>query len=182
MEIKTILVDMDGVLADFDFQFIKIWRERYPGRFQLDQDNRTSSRISDDFPSDLRKDVREIYTTPGFYRSLPEIPGAIKAINDMAQFGIDVWICTSPLLEYENCVLEKYQWIDYHLGKPWTERIILTRNKILVRGDVLIDDCPDISDRDSASWEQILFDAPCNRSISTMKRMTWRTWRTSILA
>lgn len=174
---ETVLVDMDGVLADFDTRFIEIWQKRYPDRPRLDQKNRTSFKIAEEFPVHLQDDIREIFSEPGFYRNLPIVKGAVQGMNEMVDSGLDIWICTSPLMQYENCVLEKYQWVDEHLGRSWTERIIMTRNKALVRGDFLIDDHPEIPGADSASWEHILFDAPYNRHIPNIRRITWQNWR-----
>lgn len=176
---KTIvLVDMDGVIADFDGRFIEVWKTKHPERPQLDQNNRTNFRIEHEFPEQLRKEVRKVFTSPGFYRSLPAIPGAVDSMNEMSDSGFDVWICTSPLADYENCVLEKYKWVEDHLGRSWTEKIIITRNKYLIVGDWLIDDYPYESPEQQSSWKQILFDAPYNMEVENLLRMdSWKNWR-----
>jgi hypothetical protein len=38
----------------------------------------------------------------------------------------------------------QYAWIEKHLGYDFLDQIILTRDKTVVTGDVLIDDKPDI--------------------------------------
>lgn len=169
----TILVDVDGVLADFDGWFMRLWAEKYPDRPRLDQSRRTSFKIVDEFSPEVRDDIRAIYSTKGFYRQLPVIPGAVEALHNMKDSGLDVWICTSPLTEYRNCVLEKFEWIEEHLGADWVGRLILTKNKALVCGDYLIDDNPSLPGTDTACWKQLLFDTPYNRFATHLPRVTW---------
>lgn len=85
-------------------------------------------------------------------------------------------ICTAPTTRYRNCVLEKHEWVEEHLGLEWVGRMVLTRDKTLVRGAVLIDDRPDISGAMTPEWQHVVFDAPYNRHLPG-PRMTWATWR-----
>ena len=81
------------------------------------------------------------------------------------------------LPQYENCVLEKYHWVSEHLGPDWINNIILTRDKTIVRGDILIDDIPEPKGIEKPEWEHVLFDSPYNRHITGKRRMTWDNWR-----
>lgn len=38
----------------------------------------------------------------------------------------------------------QYAWVEKHLGQEFLEQVILTRDKTLITGDILIDDKPDI--------------------------------------
>lgn len=42
------------------------------------------------------------------------------------------------------CVYVQYAWVEKHLGHEFLEQVILTRDKTLITGDILIDDKPDI--------------------------------------
>jgi 5'-nucleotidase len=75
-------------------------------------------------------------------------------------------------------VLEKYEWVDQHLGLAWVDRIVLTRDKTLVNGDILIDDRPQIEGAAKPTWEHVLYDQPYNRSETGKRRLTWANWRT----
>jgi 5'-nucleotidase len=66
--------------------------------------------------------------------------------------------------------------VEEHLGSDFTKRIILTRDKSLVRGDVLVDDKPEIRGLATPNWQHILYDQPYNRCLPGV-RMTWRNWR-----
>jgi 5'-nucleotidase len=128
----------------------------------------------------IKRLVNDISETPGFYRNLPAVNGAVEALNEMLDSGVDVWICTSPLSEFRNCVLEKYDWVHKHLGQRFVDRMIMCRQKAYVRGGFLIDDLPDPR-RECAlmpEWNHIVFDAPYNRGASPKLRIEkWRDWR-----
>jgi len=172
-----ILLDQDGVLADFEQAFIATWRTRHPDITPVAYQDRKSFHILDDYPPELRARVEAIYTAPGFIRDLPPVPGAIEAAHELLRLGMDVRICSSPLRQYENNVAEKYQWVERHLGRAWTERIILTRDKTLVQGDILIDDRPHIEGAMRPRWRHIVYDAPYNQQAVDRPRLTWSNWR-----
>lgn len=46
------------------------------------------------------------------------------------------------------CVCVQYAWVEKHLGHDFLEQVILTRDKTLITGDILIDDKPDILGKD----------------------------------
>ena len=41
---------------------------------------------------------------------------------------------------------EKYQWVEKYLGKSAVSQLMLTKDKTIVHGDILIDDKPMIKD------------------------------------
>lgn len=176
-----ILIDMDDVLADFDGEFLKRWRERHPEKMYVPLEERKTFYVKESYPEELSPLVTEIYAEPSFFRTLPPINGAIQAAKEMEQMGLELFICTSPLNAYKNCVLEKYEWVDAHLGSDWVQRIILTKDKTLIRGDYLIDDKPEITGVEkNPSWQHILYDRPYNRDVNK-KRLTWSNWREVIV-
>ncbi|CAB1338014.1 unnamed protein product, partial [Coregonus sp. 'balchen'] len=71
--------------------------------------------------------------------------------------------------------------IEKHLGYDFLEQIILTRDKTVVTGDILIDDKPDILGVEpNPTWEHILFTACHNKHISSSHRrlLSWADdWR-----
>ncbi|MFT3890285.1 MAG: hypothetical protein QM730_01515 [Anaerolineales bacterium] len=171
-----ILIDMDGVLADFDGEFIKRWRERYPDQFYIPIHERTLFYVKDQYPPEFHPQLMEILLEPNFFRTMMPIEGGREALHEMDTLGFEVFICTSPFSTYQNCVLEKYQWVENYLGAHWVDRIILTKDKTLVRGDILIDDKPHITGVDVPTWEHILYDRPYNQNVEK-RRLTWKTWK-----
>ena len=172
-----ILVDMDGVLSDFDGEFLKRWRERYPEKIYIPLEERTSFYVKDSYPEDLKPLVTDILLEPSFFREMMPMTGAIQAMKEMKDMEFEIFICTSPLTAYKNCVLEKYEWVEKHLGADWVSQIILTKDKTLVKGDYLIDDKPAISGVETnPTWEHIVYDRPYNRDVSK-KRLDWSNWK-----
>ncbi|XP_007099791.1 5'(3')-deoxyribonucleotidase, cytosolic type isoform X2 [Physeter macrocephalus] len=95
----------------------------------------------------------------------------------------EVFICTSPLMKYGHCVHEKYRWVEKHLGPQFVERIILTRDKTVVLGDLLIDDKDTIQGQEETpSWEHILFTCCHNQHLALppprRRLLSWRdNWK-----
>lgn len=172
-----ILLDQDGVLADFEHAFLDAWRVRHPDIAPVEFEDRKSFHIREDYPPELRGMAEAIYTAPGFIRNLPPVPGALQAVKELLALGMDVRICTSPLTQFENCVAEKYLWVEKNLGRDATARLILTKDKTLVQGNLLIDDKPQIEGAVTPRWKHILFDAPYNRHVNDHPRITWNNWR-----
>ncbi|KAK1794321.1 hypothetical protein P4O66_011207, partial [Electrophorus voltai] len=114
----------------------------------------------------------------------------------------DVFICTSPIKHYKYCPYEKYAWVEKHLGPDFLEQIILTRDKTVVTGDILIDDKPDILGKTTVftftnleqvgtcveptpSWEHVLFTACHNKHLTTIptqrRLLSWADdWRATL--
>ncbi len=173
-----ILVDQDGPLASFEKGFLENWRAQFPEEPHIPLEQRTTFYPRDQYPEHLREKVESIYFAKGFYLGLPPTTGAVEAMHELVASGHEIMICTSPLGRYENCVLEKYQWVERHLGKDFINRIVLTRDKTLVRGDLLVDDKPEVTGILKPSWEHVVFDYPFNRHVTGKKRMNWSNWRT----
>lgn len=173
-----ILLDMDGVLADIESHFLAIYRERHPHAPFVPLDEREAFFTGDDykrFGPDAHRLVYGIFCEPGFYRDIPPMAGAIEAMNDLAQQH-EVTICTAPFLSNPTCAQDKYTWVKEHLGKEWLQRLVVTRDKTLVRGDLLIDDRPEVKGAFPPLWEHVIYDAPYNRHVGK-RRLTWATWR-----
>src|SRR4030095_958039 len=136
-----ILIDMDGVIADFEADFLRLWREQHPQKTFIPLEERKGFYIRDQYPQEYKQIIQDIYHSPGFYRNLPPIDGALDAMKEIRQQYEYVFLCSSPMIPaYQNCVLEKYHWVLDKLGNDWINNIILTSDKTIVKGDILIDD------------------------------------------
>ncbi|KAF3815813.1 hypothetical protein GH733_016247 [Mirounga leonina] len=95
----------------------------------------------------------------------------------------EVFICTSPLMKYEYRVGKKYRWGKNPLGPQFVECNILRRDKMVVLGDLLIDNKDTIrSQEETPSWEHILFTCCHNQHLAlppTRRRLlSWSdSWR-----
>ncbi|WP_066800682.1 5' nucleotidase, NT5C type [Moraxella oblonga] len=144
-----ILIDQDNVLANFDKGMVDCFCKQFP-HLPLNKE-RTKFYWADDYP-EYANYFSQIYTTKGFFEHLEPMNGAIDAIKALLAFGHDVRICTSPISDYRHCVNEKFIWVEKHLGFDWTKRLILTKDKSWVRGDILIDDKPIITGSLTPTW------------------------------
>ncbi|MCC6500456.1 MAG: 5'-3'-deoxyribonucleotidase [Anaerolineales bacterium] len=172
-----VLIDMDGVIADFDKEFLQRWQNRHPDKAYIPLNERNTFYVKDQYPDDLKPLVVEILLEPGFFREMIPVPGAIAALLEMQRMEMDVFICSSPLSAYKNSTLEKYEWVEINLGYEWTKRVVLTKDKTIVTGDILIDDKPVITGVvNTPLWEHIVYDRPYNRAVNK-RRITWGNWK-----
>lgn len=172
-----ILIDQDGPLADFEKGFANHWQNQFPDEIFIPPEKRTTFYIEDDYPDHFLDKVRGIYSARGFILSLPPVSGGIEAAHALLEMGHDVRICTSPLSKNKYCAMEKYQWVEKHMGREFTNRVILTKDKTLVRGDFLIDDKPHISGIATPEWERVIFDCHYNRGIPGKRIVDWKNWK-----
>lgn len=173
----TVLVDMDGVLCRWQERFDKGLREGYPHIPIFPYEQVTSFKTQKFYADEHRAEISEMMNTPGFYRELEPMEGAVEAIHAMADAGIQVFLCTAPYVTNKTCASEKMEWVETHLGAGYLNRTVITSDKTLVRGDVLIDDKPSISGAMEPVWKHIVFDAPYNRN-QTPRLDRWDEWQT----
>lgn len=175
---SVILVDMDGVLADWGAGYgrhLDYYAERAEGIPRHQQ--QTSFDLMAGLNEDQRLVVRETMNNMDYF-ALDPIPGAKRALYGMLDYGHDVLICTSPWNSNRRCVDEKFRWVGYHLGSSWLDRVIITKDKTMVQADILVDDKPLITGRYEPTWTQVLFDQPYNQGVTGRDRlMTWDDWK-----
>ena len=173
-----LLVDMDGVIADFERGLSEGFREQFPTETYIPLDQIRTFYVEESYPRRLRKPIRKIYHSEGFFANLHPIDGALEALHELqGRDDTDVFICTTPIRSSPFSAQEKLEWVINHLDDKWAKRLILTGDKTLVRGDVLIDDKPEIKGILTPTWEHVLFDQPYNRDVTSKRRLTWNNWR-----
>jgi 5'-nucleotidase len=172
-----ILVDMDSVLADFEAAFEEKCRLTHPDFEFIVHEERTTFYLADSYPPELRTMIVDIYKQPTFFHDMPVIPGGVEAVREMADLGWQVFVCTHPFYINEHNFAGKYYWAETHIGKGWGERVIFASDKTMIRGNILIDDKPEISGVNQPEWEHIIFDRAYNRHVNGKRRLTWSNWR-----
>lgn len=177
-----VLIDMDGVLADFERGFLETWRKKHPDNTYVPLDERNTFYLLRQYPAEYRDLIWQIFLAPGFFKDLPAIPGGREALTEMAEAGVEVFICTTPFRAYQHCVREKYEWVDQHLGAKWVGRLILTPDKTIVDADYLIDDRPSVGGLATPRWKHILYDDVRNRGEGGRPRLTWANWKAVMLS
>jgi 5'-nucleotidase len=153
-----ILVDMDAVIADWGPEF-----DRCLDAFGDDAAGipRTVNQQQWDLQAGRtpreRIIIESIMTEAGFYTRLEPIPGAREALKAAVKAGHDVRIVSSPYISNPTCASDKLAWISKHYGSHWASRLVLTNDKTIVHGDILIDDKPEITGSMQPSWMHVVF-------------------------
>jgi 5'-nucleotidase len=173
---KIVLVDMDGVLANFELACQQCWRRLYPDLPFIELEERTTHDIKQQYATlgeNYGNKMRDIIHSNGFYATLEVMNGAKEGLDRLKQSGYEVFICTAQARN-TKCAPEKAEWVNRHLGSEWVERMIITRDKTMVRGDILIDDKPVITGLYSPCFTHIIYDQPYNRLVDSGRpRLTW---------
>lgn len=163
-----VLVDMDGVLANWDKHYSKMLAHHYPDAVEIPYEERPF--LS---PHKVMSEQEAfIQSLPGYYRDLEPIEGGLAALEELEANGHDVRLCSTPAVQNPTCASDKLDWVDEHLGSKWVKRTILTHDKTLILGDVLVDDKPFITGiNEFPTWIHVLFDQPYNQLSEAEFRM-----------
>lgn len=172
-----LLVDQDGVLADWGPEYNR--QLNMAGSIAANiprHEERTNWHLHEGRTEVEKRIIRGIMAKPGFYANLEPIPGAKEVLKDLVKQGVDVRIVSSPFISNPTCASDKMNWIVKHYGSHWGSRLILTTDKTTVRGDVLIDDKPEITALDGTpgapEWRHVLFgDYAYNRHVTDRPRL-----------
>lgn len=155
---RTVLIDMDGVMADFDTAAIaSIDKKLVVPRSQF--------YIAQDYPEELRKEIEAAYNSPGFFEHLEPMPGLLEAWQTLIDNGYTPRVASAPLSSNPTAIEGKIKWLDKimvpEFGPKVVEEAIIDKNKWKHPGLVLIDDRPDVprgpDSQHIAQWEHILF-------------------------
>ncbi|MFY8283424.1 5' nucleotidase, NT5C type [Pseudoalteromonas sp. SSMSWG5] len=78
----------------------------------------------------------------GFFANLQPIPNAVESVFELSKSN-EVYILTAPSIHNPLSYVEKRVWVEKWLGIEFVERLIISPNKGLFHGDILIDDHSD---------------------------------------
>ncbi|MGY4645341.1 5' nucleotidase, NT5C type [Cellulomonas sp. URHB0016] len=176
-----VLVDMDGVQADLATAFWAELERRFPGGPTRADADLTRFKLDTQLAPEWADAVHAVTTTPGFFSTFAPVEGAVEAMNAMLDEGWDVRICTAPLLTNPTCASDKLAWAEDVLGAGWSRRVVIAKDKTLVRGDILIDDKPVVEGDWTPTWKHVVFDATYNQTAPSPFRLTgWADWRRTL--
>lgn len=168
-----ILLDCDGVLADFVGGFLKTLRD-IDGVPRAHEDV-TQYTIEEalDLTPETTASVHAQISQRGWCLGLQPIIGAREGVKALREAGHDLVVVTAPWPKHETWHWERLRWLE-ELGFE-EESVVFTWRKELVGGDLLLEDNPKILNR----WMQshanqrtgILFDQPYNRAVPLTPRL-----------
>lgn len=156
-----ILVDMDGVVADFMTPILDMYNNDY-------NDNLTAFDICyhglhDIVKEECGRNVYRYFHKRGLFIGLKPIDGAIEHVTALQRANNEIIFVTKPVGHSLSCVAEKQSWVDKYFPTIGSENMVFTGKKHLVHGTVLIDDLA--SNLYWFSGRKILFDQPWNQKL-----------------
>lgn len=168
--LPRVLLDVDGVLADFLTPAIQILNT-HSGHLYT-PDHLQDWDVFSLYPRACEKPFYAACSEPGFCRGLSVIEGSAWFVEELFRLS-DVFVVTSPMNLSPTWAWEREQWLMEHFGIP-SHKVIHTSAKHVCLGDVLIDDRPANVDR----WQRahptgvgLLWDAPYNRQVTHLQRV-----------
>ncbi len=166
---NTVLVDMDGVLADFDGYIL----DNVPQI--LTRIARRSFYLYEDYP-DHRDVMYEISGQPEFFADLPVYDNALEGWQRLIDLGYDPRICSAPMSHNAQSFEGKRAWLRRHLvpifGEQVLKRAIIDSEKFKYEGIVLIDDRPNPdTNNGQAVWKHVVFDQEYNQNSAAPYRL-----------
>ena len=160
-EKPVILMDMDGPLADFDRKFFEAC-ELNGWHIDCTLEEQRHRFATDHIPDEEhRRLARNHVDTTRWFLDLPVVPGAIEGMAYLEEHA-DVWIVTKPLEVNATCRDDKATWLAGNFGEQWVRKLIITPDKSMVRGHILVDDAPNPDWYPRAEWEPVIYSTSWN--------------------
>lgn len=161
MKRPRVLLDVDGVLADFLEASLTVIKNLSGKTYTID-DFKTWD-LFETVPRAFEQPFYDAVNRPGWCRALQVYPGAIEGVRALRQVS-DLYVVTSPLNHVPTWTHEREAWLHEHFGIPH-KQVVHTSAKYLCLGDLLIDDRP----ANIEKWEAehpngrgLLWDQPYN--------------------
>ena len=125
MSKKILLVDMDGVIADFTKGILRV----EPTLSMHDSNYELEEGVVDSIVSRDRE----------FFQKLEPIDGGVEAVHELMNH-YHVYFCSTPMETVPHSFTGKKEWLNKHFGPKAYKNLILTHRKDLCLGHYLIDD------------------------------------------
>lgn len=158
-----ILIDMDGTIEDLCSAWIAELNKRHGTDVKFSDIDCWD--ITTKYPTITKEEVYDPLLSEEFWKTVKPIDGAVEYVKRIIDDGHDVYIVTASYPEtiaykYSHVICKYFPYI-----KP--EQIVVTSNKSIINGDILIDDAP----HNFKDWRHIgiLVDAPYNKWFNESK-------------
>lgn len=166
-----ILVDVDGVVADLHVAWLARYNKDYNDNLQSSQINKWA--IHEFVKPECGRKIYEYLLDPTLYDDVPPMPGAEYNIKKLRKLGHKIVYVSSGFFPAKvKWLAEKGFAIDfpYNDGRWDTlADVVLTGNKSLVKGDIIIDDYPKNLNGDRLAV--LMYDSPWNWNAGQYRRV-----------
>jgi 5'-nucleotidase len=163
---KTIAVDMDGVLANVLARFIDLDARDFGRR-------KTMEEIEGVPELHAFARIHEYLHTDGFFRSPPVIADSQEVLYRLNQ-KYNIYV-VSAATEYPKSLAEKQAWLNEHFPFITWQQMVFCGSKQIIRADLMIDD--HLKNLDFFSGETYLFHAPHNAKLEAPRHRRVRGWK-----
>jgi len=137
-----LLLDVDGVLADFVTPFLKYINEVLDRSYTKDDFSGHDIEDCLGLSYEERNEVRMHIDRMRMARTMAPLPGAIEAVKRLSESAA-IFFVTSSLTSSQTWEWDRRAWLDEQFGKGWGKKAQFVKDKYLFRGDIFIDDAPD---------------------------------------
>lgn len=177
-----ILIDLDGTVFDWSGEFDREVVERFPHIEFPHLKNNVNWDMTTGLDEEGKAAIETVMALSGFYRNLKPLPGAVEAVHEMETLGHTVFFCTSPYDTNPTCADDKRASVAEHFGAQYRKKVIITSDKTLIRGDILIDDKPEMYGALAPVWDHVIFTQPYNEHIndSRIRIKDWSEYQKAI--
>lgn len=163
---KTIAIDMDGVIADVLSSFFAL-DERDHGR------RKTLEEVHGVPELEAFARIHEYLNSAGFFRNLAVIQDSQDVLYRLNQH-YDVFIVTAAT-QYPQSLSEKQAWLQEHFPFLTWQQMVFCGAKRIIRADLMIDD--HLKNLDTFTGETYLFTAPHNALVKSDRHRRVNGWR-----
>ena len=127
------LVDLDGTLCNFSEAILERLIELRGPNDDPDDELKLEP------PPYILARQRIIMSTSGFWRNLKPIPAGLQLVSLLVELEFNTHVFTKGPSDNPSAWAEKFEWCRLHVPEL---RVIMTEDKSLVNGDVLVEDWP----------------------------------------
>ncbi len=162
---KTLAVDMDGVLADVYSLFVKMHSEEFGYDVTLEDSHGLAESAA--FPG-----IYKYVNSKGFFRNVPLIEGCqecIVKLNEKYKLFI-----VSAATEFPSSLQDKQSWLNDHFPFITWRQMVFCGSKEIIKADIMIDD--HFKNLDHFKGHTILFTQQHNISTHPGRHIRVQSW------
>lgn len=159
-KISTILCDIDEVVNNLIEKILEKYNEKYNDSLTLN--DITEYELAKFLKPECVNVFKE-FCSDSFLFSLDVQPKAKEIVNELME-NYNFFFVSS---KYPSHVKITDEWLKHHFEKYDSSKLVICKNKSLVHGDILIDDCianfQTSNNKESSVKYNVIYDRPWNR-------------------